>query len=94
MVTKSALPTDTEADAPAADIIAFDRQVTIEDQDILAICDPDVPLRAARGGEVSIPSDEPGLEMRRHILKLLIAAGEEEATGLAPVPPVTRAAAE
>jgi phenylpropionate dioxygenase-like ring-hydroxylating dioxygenase large terminal subunit len=94
MVTQFALRTDTEADAPAADIIAFDRQVTIEDQDILAICDPDVPLRAARGGEVSIPSDEPGLEMRRHILKLLIAAGEEEATGLAPVPPVTRAAAE
>ena len=51
MVTQFALRTDTEADAPAADIIAFDRQVTIEDQDILAICDPDVPLRAARGGD-------------------------------------------
>ena len=94
MVTQFALRTDTEADAPAADIIAFDRQVTLEDQAILAICDPDVPLRAARGGEVSIPSDEPGLEMRRHLLKLLIAAGEDEATGPAPAMAALFAAAE
>lgn len=78
MVTQFALRNDTEADAPAADIIAFDRQVTQEDMAILEICDPDVPLRAGRGGEVSIPSDEPGLEMRRQLLKLLIAHGEEE----------------
>jgi phenylpropionate dioxygenase-like ring-hydroxylating dioxygenase large terminal subunit len=94
MVTQFALRTDSEADAPAADIIAFDRQVTLEDQAILAICDPDVPLRAARGGEVSIPSDEPGLEMRRHLLKLLIDAGEAEATGEPPTTAVLSAAAE
>ena len=81
MVTQFAMRNDTEADAPAADIIAFDRQVTHEDMAILEICDPDVPLRAARGGEVSIPSDEPGLEMRRQLLKLLIAHGEDEASG-------------
>lgn len=80
MVTQFAMRNDTEADAPAADIIAFDRQVTHEDMAILEICHPDVPLRAARGGEVSIPSDEPGLEMRRQLLKLLIAHGEEEVT--------------
>lgn len=92
MVTQFALRTDTEADAPAADIIAFDREVTHEDMAILEICDPDVPLRAARGGEMSIGSDEPGLEMRRQLARLLAAHGEEEATEH-PMPQA-RAAAE
>jgi len=83
MVTQFAVRNDSEEDAPASNIIAFDRQVTLEDMAILEICDPDVPLHAARGGEVSIPSDAPGLEMRRQLLKLLVAHGEEEATASA-----------
>jgi hypothetical protein len=60
---------DTEADAKAEDIIAFDRQVTGEDRDILESTDWDVPLDQA-GVEMNMPSDRPGVLMRRMLLKL------------------------
>jgi hypothetical protein len=60
---------DTEAEAKAEDIIAFDRQVTAEDRDILESTDWDVPLDQA-GIEMNMPSDRPGVLMRRMLLKL------------------------
>ena len=39
------LRSDSEADAPAAKLVEFDRQVTHEDMAILEACDYDVPLR-------------------------------------------------
>ena len=72
---------DSEADAPAAGIIAFDRQVTLEDKAILESTDPDVPLSLDSGEEFHMPSDRPGMVMRRQLLALLAAHGETEARG-------------
>lgn len=69
---------DTEADAPAAGVIAFDRQVTNEDRGILEACEIDVPLDIASGREFHMPSDKPGMEMRRLLKALLEAHGQPE----------------
>ncbi|MCX7930998.1 MAG: aromatic ring-hydroxylating dioxygenase subunit alpha [Rhodovarius sp.] len=61
---------DTEADAKAEDIIAFDRLVTAEDRDILESTDPDVPLDQT-GREYNMVSDRPGVLMRRMLLDLM-----------------------
>jgi hypothetical protein len=50
-------------------ILAFDRAVTLEDKRILEGTDPDVPLDLK--SEQHMPSDRPGIAMRR-ILKQLI----------------------
>lgn len=60
---------DTEAEAKAADIIAFDRLVTEEDRGILESTDFDVPLDQA-GIEMNMPSDRPGVLMRKMLLAL------------------------
>jgi phage anti-repressor protein len=60
---------DTEEQAKAEDIIAFDRLVTDEDRGILESTDFDVPLDQA-GIEMNVPSDRPGVLMRRMLLKL------------------------
>lgn len=61
---------DTEADAKAEDIIAFDRMVTNEDRDILESTDFDVPLDQT-GLEYNMVSDRPGVLMRRMMLAAL-----------------------
>lgn len=50
-------------------IVAFDRAVTLEDKRILESTDPEVPLDMR--SEQHMPSDQPGIAMRR-ILKRLI----------------------
>jgi hypothetical protein len=70
---------DTEADTSAASVIAFDRQVTEEDRAILEATDADVPLDRRSGEEFDMPSDKPGLLMRRKLAALLAEAGESEA---------------
>jgi phenylpropionate dioxygenase-like ring-hydroxylating dioxygenase large terminal subunit len=77
---------DTEADAPAADIIKFDRQVTNEDRYILESSDFDVPLDQA-GAEFSMGSDRPGITMRRMLRELLERHGETETRAGASAPP-------
>jgi phenylpropionate dioxygenase-like ring-hydroxylating dioxygenase large terminal subunit len=71
---------DTEDQAKAADIIAFDRKVTEEDREILEGIDFDVPLEMNSNVERHMPSDQPGLLMRRMLLDLLAAHGETEQT--------------
>jgi len=56
--------------APAAEVNRFDRQVTAEDRGILESTDCDVPLDQA-GLESNMPSDRPGLVMRRKLRELL-----------------------
>ncbi len=68
---------DTEADAPAADIIKFDRQVTNEDRYILESSEFDVPLDQT-GAEFSMGSDRPGIMMRRMLRELLATHNETE----------------
>ncbi len=63
------LRNDTEAAAPAADIIAFDRQVTLEDQAILESTDSDTPLDLT--AEQHMPADQPGIIMRRKLAALI-----------------------
>ena len=68
---------DTEAEAPAEKVIAFDRAVTLEDKLILESSTWDVPLGISE--ELHMPSDKPGIEMRRRLSALLAEHGEVEA---------------
>jgi len=58
-------------------IIAFDRQVTLEDQWVLESTDYDVPLDIK--AEQHMFTDKPGIVMRRKLAALLKAHGEVEA---------------
>ena len=50
---------------------------------ILAVCDDDVPL--SMNGELHMPTDQPGLEMRRMLATLLTEHGEAEVRRNGPV---------
>jgi phenylpropionate dioxygenase-like ring-hydroxylating dioxygenase large terminal subunit len=76
MIVQFVFRNDTETQGPTHAVIAFDRQVTFEDKFILESTDPDVPLDSS--GERNMPSDKPGLIMRRKLLDLLHAHGETE----------------
>ncbi|MBL8386573.1 MAG: aromatic ring-hydroxylating dioxygenase subunit alpha [Burkholderiales bacterium] len=69
---------DTEADASTEAIIAFDAKVVGEDKFVLESTDCDAPLVAASGEERHMPTDGPGLLMRKMLLALLAAHGENE----------------
>lgn len=77
-LTQFVFRNDREEDAPATDVIAFDRQVTNEDRAVLESTDSDAPLDQASGEEFHMPSDKPGLVMRRMFKALLEAHGERE----------------
>ncbi|ERS15525.1 Rieske 2Fe-2S domain-containing protein [Alloalcanivorax xenomutans] len=79
MICQWAYRSDSEADAPAEQIIAFDRQVTEEDKRVLESTEYDAPLDTASGEERHMPSDQPGMVMRKMLLALLARFGEEEA---------------
>jgi len=69
---------DREEDAPAKDVIAFDRQVTNEDRMVLESTECDSPLNSASGEEFHMPSDRANLIMRKKLAKLLADHGETE----------------
>ncbi len=69
---------DSEDDTPAADAIAFDRAVTLEDKRILESTDYDVPLSPSR--EEHMFTDRPGIMIRKKVAALLKAHGEVEQT--------------
>lgn len=60
---------DTEVDASAESIIAFDRQVVNEDKVVLESTDYDTPLDVM--AEQHMPSDQPGIVMRRQLAALI-----------------------
>jgi hypothetical protein len=76
MICQWVYRSDTEEDAPAAKVIAFDRAVTAEDRAILEMTPVDVPL--AIGAELHMQADRPGIEMRRRFAALLAADRESE----------------
>ncbi len=78
-VIQFALRNDSEADVAAASVVAFDRQVTNEDKAVLEECEWDIPLDTASGEEFHMPSDKPGIVMRRRLRELLMQHGETEA---------------
>jgi hypothetical protein len=61
---------DSAGTADLGSIVAFDRKVTLEDKLILESTDPDVPLDP-RAERHMMPSDEPGMAMRRALRQLL-----------------------
>ena len=70
---------DTEADCPAQMLIDFDEVITREDKDILESTNPDAVIDAKRLGiEFSMPSDRPGLMIRKRLMDLLTSANEQE----------------
>jgi phenylpropionate dioxygenase-like ring-hydroxylating dioxygenase large terminal subunit len=93
MIVQFVFRNDTEEQVKAEDVIAFDRKVTDEDRPILESTEFDVPLALASGREFHMPSDKPGLIMRRRLLELLQMHGETEASA-ASIPAPDSAAAE
>lgn len=69
---------DTEADTPSHEVVAFDRQVTLEDKRILESTDYDVPLVMSK--EQHMFTDKPGILVRKKIAALLKTYGEVEQT--------------
>jgi phenylpropionate dioxygenase-like ring-hydroxylating dioxygenase large terminal subunit len=76
---------DSEADCPAAELIAWDAAIIEEDREILESTDPDTPIDVSRKVEAHMPSDRPGMIMRRRLLELLKAHGEIEVTQAPPL---------
>lgn len=70
------LRNDSEAEAKAADIIAFDRQVTEEDREVLETTEYDAPLSLSE--EQHMASDKPGIMIRHRLAALLRESGETE----------------
>ncbi len=89
-VVQFCLRNDTEEQAKAADIIAFDRQVTLEDKRILESTDFDTPLSISV--EQHMTSDKPGIVMRHKLAALLKHYGEEEQGQNSAPPPQEMAA--
>jgi phenylpropionate dioxygenase-like ring-hydroxylating dioxygenase large terminal subunit len=76
---------DTEADCSAEELIAWDAAIIQEDREILESTDPDTPIDLARKVEAHMPSDRPGVIMRRRLLELLKKHGEPEVTHALPL---------
>jgi phenylpropionate dioxygenase-like ring-hydroxylating dioxygenase large terminal subunit len=70
---------DTEDDCPAQLLIDFDHVITREDKAILESTDPDALVDTRRRGvEFSMPSDRPGMLIRKQLMELLARHGEAE----------------
>ena len=82
MIIQFCYRSDTEDDVKAEDIIAFDRDVTLEDKRILETTEFDVPLDNSDPREFHMATDLPGLRMRRRLKELFTEFGEEEETGV------------
>ena len=73
---------DREEDCPAQLLIDFDHVITREDKAILESTDPDAVVDTRRRGiEYSMPSDRPGMLIRKQLMELLARHGESEVHG-------------
>jgi ferredoxin-NADP reductase/phenylpropionate dioxygenase-like ring-hydroxylating dioxygenase large terminal subunit len=77
---------DTEADCPTEKLIAWDLKITLEDKDVLESTDPDATIDISQKIESHMPSDRPGIVMRKRLLDLLRQNGEEEIRTPPPPP--------
>jgi phenylpropionate dioxygenase-like ring-hydroxylating dioxygenase large terminal subunit len=75
---------DTEEQCSTRELIAWDSAIIDEDRDILQSTDPDAPLDMGRRVESHMPSDQPGMMMRRRLLALLREHGEDEVVQAVP----------
>jgi hypothetical protein len=69
---------DTEADCSTQELIDWDAAIIAEDRDMLESTDPDAIVDMGRKIEMHMPSDRPGMIMRKRLLELLHAHHEEE----------------
>jgi phenylpropionate dioxygenase-like ring-hydroxylating dioxygenase large terminal subunit len=69
---------DTESDCSAQELIDWDAAVIAEDRDMLESTDPDAIVDMSRAIEMHMPSDRPGMMMRKSLLELLREHNEEE----------------
>ncbi len=81
-IVQFCLRNDTEAEAKAINVIAFDRAVTLEDKVVLETTDYDTPLRML--AQQHMASDKPGIIMRHKLAALLRAHGEVEQCRFSP----------
>ena len=69
---------DREEDCSTQELIDWDAAIIEEDREILESTDPDAVVDVTRKIEMHMPSDRPGLIMRKRLLALLEAHGERE----------------
>jgi phenylpropionate dioxygenase-like ring-hydroxylating dioxygenase large terminal subunit len=69
---------DTEEECSTAELIAWDAAIIGEDRDILESTSPDAIVDMSRRIEMHMPSDRPGMLMRKRLLALLREHGETE----------------
>ena len=62
---------DAEQDCPAQELIDWDAAIIAEDKEVLEATDPDVPLDLQLRQEVHMPSDRPGMIMRKQLSALI-----------------------
>ena len=75
---------DTEENCSTEELIKWDGVIIDEDREILEATDPDATMDMGRKVESHMPSDRPGMIMRRRILEALRANGEDEVTHAKP----------
>jgi hypothetical protein len=69
---------DKEEDCSTAELIAWDKAIVEEDREMLECTDPDAIVDMSRRIEMHMPSDRPGMIMRKRLLAMLEAHGEVE----------------
>ena len=69
---------DREEDCSTQELIDWDAAIIAEDREILESTDPDAIVDIERKIEMHMPSDRPGLIMRKRLLALLAEHGEAE----------------
>ncbi|HXW27325.1 MAG TPA: Rieske 2Fe-2S domain-containing protein [Xanthobacteraceae bacterium] len=69
---------DREEDCSTRELIDWDAVIIAEDRDILESTDPDAIIDMTRKVEMHMPSDRPGMIMRRRLFALLEQHGERE----------------
>jgi phenylpropionate dioxygenase-like ring-hydroxylating dioxygenase large terminal subunit len=69
---------DSEEDCSTKELIDWDTAIIAEDRDILESTDPDAIVDMSRKIEAHMPSDRPGMIMRKRLLALMEAHGESE----------------
>lgn len=77
-VTQLLFRNDTEEDCSAQELIDWDAAIIAEDRDALESTDPDAIVDMSRKIEMHMPSDRPGMIMRRRLFELLKEHGETE----------------
>jgi phenylpropionate dioxygenase-like ring-hydroxylating dioxygenase large terminal subunit len=69
---------DKEEDCSTQELIDWDAAIIEEDKDALESTDPDAIVDMGRKLEMHMPSDRPGMIMRKRLMELLTAHGEAE----------------